>query len=95
MRPRCLCHDMECRRLSGCATDATSITCKNLNTNLVLVEQSGTFSNQLICNYSSGTLTKRGQHMRTTCTAALATAAGDTLEWSLKIPQKEVDLRRV
>ena len=36
MRPRCLCHDMECRRLSGCATDATSITCKNLNPKLLL-----------------------------------------------------------
>ena len=33
--------------------------------------------------------------MRTTCTAALATAAGDTLEWSLKAPKKDVDLRRV
>ena len=26
--------------------------------------------------------------MRTTCTAALATAAGDTPEWSLKTPPK-------
>ena len=76
---------MECKRPSEFATDATSITCKpqflpTIPTGLAF-HQHTSFLNR---SSSSGTLTKRGQPTPTMCTAALATAAGDTLAWSLK-----------
>ena len=93
---RFLCQDMECRRQFGFATDAISTTCKfSCSTYLVkYFESMGStqhwsfFVKTLRTDMKtfSGTLMRRGQHMHTMCTAAPATAAGDTRGWS---PKKE------
>ena len=44
--------------------------------------------------YPSGTLTKRGQRMPTTCTVALATAAGVTPVWSPKTQRRKLEEKR-
>ena len=93
---RFLCQDMECRRRFGFATDAISTTCKFRSSTYLVkyIEFTGStqywslFVKTLRTDIKtfSGTLMRRGQHMHTMCTAAPATAAGDTRGWS---PKKE------
>ena len=93
---RFLCQDMECRRRFGFAIDAISTTCKfRRSTYLVkYFEFMGSTQKWSLfvktqradIKTFTGTLTRREQRMHTMCTAAPATAAGDTRGWS---PKKE------
>ena len=93
---RFLCQDMECRRQFGFATDAISTTCKFRSSTYLVKYFEFMGSTQKWSLFVktqradiktfTGTLTRREQRMHTMCTAAPATAAGDTRGWS---PKKE------